>query len=239
MQPVDQVIAAVLAGDEVRVAELVRADRSLASARNMFGVSPVHVAHFTGQDEVVDALFRLQTLDLALAAELGRVDVVRDELRARPEGAREFDEAGSTALHRACYWGQVSVAQLLLDAGADATVATRDTFLQIAPLGSAVATTPGVQQPSDDEDVVLTLTRLLLEHGADRNHQRIDGMTALHTAAWRGLGRVVQVLLDAGADPSVAATSGAHAGETPADSAVSQGHYVLAATLDVGSEAVS
>jgi ankyrin repeat protein len=59
-------------------------------------------------------------------------------------------------------------------------------------------------------------------------------MTALHSAAWRGLGRVVQELLDAGADRAARATDGPHAGQTPADTALAQGHLVLASQLDSG-----
>ena len=59
-------------------------------------------------------------------------------------------------------------------------------------------------------------------------------MTALHSAAWRGLGRVVQELLDAGADRDARATDGPHAGQTPADAALAQGHLVLASHLDSG-----
>ena len=125
-------------------------------------------------------------------------------------------------------------ARRLLAAGAGPSAPTRDDFLQISPLGSAIATTPGIAQPSDDEDVVLRLVRLLLEHGGDPNHARRDGMTPLHAAAWRGLGRVAHELLDAGADPTLVATAGPHAGETPADSALSQGHLVLASRLDRG-----
>ena len=126
------------------------------------------------------------------------------------------------------------VARLLLDAGARAVVnePSRDEFLQITPLGSAVASTPGIRQPSDDEDVVLGLVRLLLEEGAAVNARRKDGMTALHGAAWRGLGVVVQELIDAGADLAITATSGQHAGQTAADAALSQGHLRLAALLD-------
>jgi hypothetical protein len=51
---------------------------------------------------------------------------------------------------------------------------TRDDFLQITPLGSAVATTPGIPQPSDREDVVLALVALLLGHGASVNARRRD-----------------------------------------------------------------
>ena len=156
-----------------------------------------------------------------------------------PSVATRFGDSGSSPLHGACYWGQVAAAQMLLAADADATAATRDPFLQISPLGSAVATTPGVGQPSDDEDVVLALVRLLLEHGGDPNARRKDGTTPLHAAAWRGLERVVQELLDAGADRSLAAEAGSHTGETPADTALSQGHLVLAARLDSGRTHVS
>jgi len=53
----------------------------------------------------------------------------------------------------------------LLDAGADPNAISCDGFLQIAPLGSAVATTPGIPQLSDSEDGVLVMVRLLLERG--------------------------------------------------------------------------
>jgi uncharacterized protein len=164
---------------------------------------------------------------------------LREILAASPGFTARFGERGSTALHGAAYWGQREAAELLLDAGADPSAVSRDGFLQIPPLGSAVATTPGIPQPSDDEDAVLDLVRLLLERGADVNGRRRDGMTALHAACWRGLARVAQELLDAGADPAIIATAGPHQGQTPTYTALAQGHLVLAARLDVPGQAVS
>ena len=66
-----------------------------------------------------------------------------------------------------------------------------------------------------------------------------DGMTALHAACWRGLARVAQELLDAGADPALTATAGPHQGQTPADTALAQRHLLLAARLDVPGRSVS
>jgi len=85
----------------------------------------------------------------------------------------------------------------------------------------------------------LVMVRLLLERGADVNGRRGDGMTALHAACFRGLAWVAQELLDAGADPAITATAGPHYGQAPADTALSQGHLLLAARLDVPGQAVS
>ncbi len=240
MQSVDRLVAAALLGRVSDVRRLLAADPALLSARTMFGASAVHAAHYGGQQAVLDALAGLGlTVDGFLAAELGRWQQVREVLVADPGFAARFDQWGSTALHGAVYWGQYEAAELLLDAGADPNAVSRDGFLRIAPLGSAIATTPGIPQPSDNEDTVLDLVRLLLERGADVNGRRGDGMTALHAACWRGLARVAQELLDAGADPASTATSGSHQGQTPADTALAQGHIILADRLDVPGQGIS
>jgi len=239
MQTVDHLIAAVLRRDADAVSRLLATDPSLRDARSMFGVGGVHAAHFTGATELVALLLPGGPHDVFLAAELGAVDRVETALAADPGLATRPNERGATALHGACYWGQRAAAEVLLAAGADPDAVTGDPFLRIRPLGSAVATTPGVQQPSDDEDVVLALVRLLLEHGADPAGRRGDGATALHAAAWRGLDRVVQELLDAGVDPALIVTDGPHAGQTAADMALGQAHLVLAARLDTGAADVA
>ena len=236
MAPVDRLIAAAQAGQVAEVRSLATADPGLLTARSMFGAGAVHAAHFAGQDAVLAVLAELGLVtDGFLAAELGRGPELRAALAADPGLATRFGDGGMTALHGAVYWGQHGTADLLLGAGADVNAVSRDGFLQIAPLGSAVATTPGVPQPSDDEDTVLALVRLLLDHGAEVSAQRRDGMTALHAACWRGLGRVAGELLSAGADPAITATGGPHQGETPAATARAQGHGDLAARLDAAS----
>jgi hypothetical protein len=234
VQPIDHLIAAALTGDREYVSTRLRADPALLEARNMFGAGVAHAIHYGGHPE----LFDLPELagwspGVVTSAQLGDAAAVRQALRADPAQATAFFGA-TTALHAAAYWGQHEVADLLLAAGADTIVneRTRDSFLQITPLGSAVASTPGIPQPSDDEAVVLGLVRLLVEAGADVTARRKDGLTPLHGAAWRGHPAVVHALLDAGADPAATVTSGPHAGQTAADIALSQGHLVLAARLD-------
>lgn len=240
MQPVDRLVAAVLQGHVAEARQMVAADRALLSARNMFGAGAVHAARYGGQDAILDLLSGLGlAVDGFLAAELGCPRQLSEVIAADAGFASRFDPRGATALHGAVYWGQLRAAELLPDAGANPNAVSRDNFLQIAPLGSAIATTPGIPQPSDSEDAVLDLVRLLLERGADVNGRRGDGMTALHTACWRGLSRVAQELLDAGADPASTATAGPHQGQTPADTALAQGHLVLAARLDIPGQEVT
>ncbi len=229
------IIAAAKEGDHDRVAALLNGNPSLANASNMLGSQPVHAAHFGGHRHVVELLFdRGVKLDAFLAAELGMLDHVR----ATPDAVSAFHPRGSTALHGACYWGQVAVARFLLDNGADPDAVTRDSFLKIRPLGSAVAT-PDVPNPSDREDTVIELVRLLLDHGADVNGRRGDGLTALHAASHRGHIRVIQLLLDRGADRKIQGRRKLpgyegpvpHAGQTALDVALAQGQTQAAALL--------
>jgi ankyrin repeat protein len=217
--PIDAILAAAKDGDYDRVLALVETDPALATASNMLGSQPIHAAHFGGHKRIVDLLLaRGVDLDFFLACELGLLDRVRGALDSDPAVSQAFSAAGSTALHRCCYWGQTAVASLLLERGADPNAVTRDSFLQIAPLGCAVAT-PDVPNPSDREDVVIDLVNLLLSRGADVNARRRDGLTALHSAAYRGHLRVMETLLAHGADPAIRGydDAGPHAGQTAAD----------------------
>lgn len=238
VQPVDHAVAAALSGDAQYLTAALAQHPSLLYERNMFGADIAHAAVHGGHPELLELpAFAEWTPGLLTVAGLGDLAAVRQALAADPGQASDFI-GSTTALHASVYWGQLEVARLLLESGADAIVnaPSRDDFLQITPLGSAIASTPGIPQPSDDETVVLALVRLLLEHGADVRAVRKDGLTPLHAAAWRGHGAVAQLLLDAGADPAATATAGPHVGQRPADTALSEGHLVLAARLDRAAE---
>jgi uncharacterized protein len=219
MSPIDAMLAAAKGGEYDQVFALLETDPALANASNMLGSQPIHAAHFGGHKRIVDLLLaRGVELDFFLACDMGLLDQVRRALESDPALCQAFSTTGSTALHRSCYWGQTAVASLLLHRGADPNSVTCDSFLQIAPLGCAVAT-PDVPNPSDGEDVVLDIVNLLLSSGADVNARRRDGLTALHSAAYRGHLRVMGTLLAHGANPTIRGYDGAgpHAGQTAAD----------------------
>jgi ankyrin repeat protein len=238
---VDEIIIASMTGDSARVAALLDKDPALINAMTMLGATPIHAAHYSGWDDVVALLLSHgRALDVYLAAELGLVDTLQAMLDDDPALTMAVSASGSTPLHGACYWGAGDAARLLLERGADPDLATTDSFLQIRALGCAVAS-PGVPNPSEDEAAVLELVDLLLDHGADPNGRRRDGMTAIHTAAYRGHLKVIQRLVERGADPAIRAHSdgGHHAGESPADTAVKQGQAEAADLLQRLADAVA
>ena len=233
MGSADAILAASKDGDYDQVLALLETNPALATASSMSGSQPIHAAWFGGHQRIVELLrARGVDIDFYLASELGMMDHVIRALDSDPALARAFSTAGSTALHRACYWGQVAVADVLLERGADPNALTRDSFLKIAPLGCAVAT-PDVPNPSDREELVLDLVKLLISSGADVNARRRDGLTALHSAAYRGHLRVIETLQAHGADPTMRGYDGAgpHAGQTAADMAAAQGQAEAAALL--------
>jgi len=112
------------------------------------------------------------------------------------------DESGRTAAHNACW--KASTLALLLDAGAsiDARMETGETPLMAAA----------------DEAAPRCLRLLLARGGAalELDAQRNDGRTALHcAAAWYASPEAVQMLLAAGADPTIRN----YQDETPLDKA--------------------
>ena len=93
------------------------------------------------------------------------------------------------------------VVRLLLDAGADPSLATADgtTPLMVAAGIGHSTFRKGLQQspPSPSAEAAV---RMLIEAGADANHTNEAGFTALHGASFRGLNEVIEYLVAQGAN---------------------------------------
>lgn len=213
MSASDEIFAAIGAGDDERVRELIESRPELAAARDGAGLSAVLQATYAGEEAIVDLLLEANpTLDVFDAATVGRTRGLEELLAAEPELARSWSPDGFTPLHLAAYFGREDSARLLLERGADANVVAQHDTLEVAPLHSAAA--------GGHESIV----QLLLEAGADPNARQPGGFTPLHSAAQNGDRESAELLLERGADPSATTDEG----KTAAQLAASAGHDELA-----------
>jgi uncharacterized protein len=206
---------AIRHGDAGQVRALLTADPSLHDARTPEGATPVQWAVYTQHPELAPILLGTRAPDFFEACALGRTERVADLLDADPSLVNAHSPDGFTGLGFACFFRHPALAVLLLDRGAEPSLAARNA-LGVAPLHSAVASK------------VTELVELLLSRGANPNARDSSGMTPLHTAAGHGDRILLDLLLARGADPKAQAKDGT----TPADVARRYGHSEVAHSLE-------
>ena len=106
-------------------------------------------------------------------------------------------EDGATAFLRASQSSDVELMKLLLEHGADPTIATANNTTALA-VASGIGWVEGVTYERSDKDNVEAV-RMLLDLGLDPNVVDGDGRTALHGAAHKGRKDVVELLVNHGA----------------------------------------
>jgi ankyrin repeat protein len=192
------------------------------------------------------------TNPLFYASLLGLRDTVIYLLEETKLGVNHVDGFNRTAIQAAALGGQTLIVRLLLENGADATVANKEGW---TPLNSAsdsghvdvvklllekgadvaVATNLGwtpLNTASNKGHV--DVVKLLLENGADATVVNKEGWTPLNTASDSGHVGVVKLLLENGADIAVATKDG----WTPLNTASSKGHVdVVKLLLEKGADA--
>ena len=187
---------AIAKGDASAVEALLTQQPKLAAARNDQGVSAVLTALYNQQREIVDRiLLAAAVLDIFDAAATGQLERLRTLLDDDATLANAEASDGARPLHLACFFGQTEAARLLLDSGADVSVAVA-AFGGVFPIHSAAA--------SRSAEIV----KMLLEAGADPNTKQQGGWTALHAAVTHNDCPTTQTLLQHGADPMVKTDDG-------------------------------
>jgi ankyrin repeat protein len=135
------------------------------------------------------------------AAAFGRIERLRVILEEDPAHSAAFSADGFTPLHLAVFGGQKDAARLLIERGADVDGRSRGAIARVPPLATAAFVRS------------VALAQVLLDAGADVNGAGEGGFTALHTAAANGDDELVCLLLERGADPTIANAEG----KRPAD----------------------
>ncbi|MGA2600355.1 MAG: ankyrin repeat domain-containing protein [Bryobacteraceae bacterium] len=168
-----------------------------------------------GKESEKEALLRQGLLlDLHEAAAAGVGTRVEQVLARNPGSVNHRDLADATPLHYAAACGQIAVANVLLQKGADL---------------SAVATGLGDATPAHfaasiaDSKIAAMTIETLVGNGASAGARKTDGTTPLHVAAHHGHAEAVRVLIRRGADPLAADNNG----QTPAHVATGEAVAVL------------
>lgn len=220
----DELFAAIKGADEDAVERLLAAHPELAGSRDRDGLSAVMVARYFSwsRTAILERLLAARAddrLDVFEAAATGRTARLGAVLRDDPTLARAWSPDGFTPLHLAAFFGAEAAAELLLEAGADPDAASRNDQM-VRPLHSAVA------------GRAFGIARRLVESGADVDAVQQAGFRPIHAAAQDGDELMVDLLLQAGADPRPTAADG----RDPADLAAAAGHAELAERLRLAAE---
>ena len=218
--------------DGVRVAQLLLEHGGDVNTRRKDGWTPLHVAAYFGNVEIVRLLLDHGADPEANAeGDMGEKPLHKvsyGKYRSQEDGVRVAQlllehggdvntrrKDGWTPLHVASYFGDVEIVRLLLDHGADPE-ANAEGDMGEKPLHKV---SYGKYRSQEDG---VRVAQLLLEHGGDVNTRRKDGWTPLHLASYFGDAEIVRLLLDHGADPE--ANAEGDMGEKPLHK-VSYGKY--------------
>jgi ankyrin repeat protein len=204
---------AMQAGDVELVRNLLDADPKHASTRDPGGISPVLYCLFSDRLDLLDLVLGAEPeLDVFDAAALGDIASLATLLVSGAD-LRGYTPDGFTALHVGALFDSSYAVALLLRAGIDPEVESRNG--RVRPLHSAV------------EGRSTGVATALLACGVDADPVQRGGQTPLMIAAQAGDLDLVELLLSCGADPTRADAEGT----TAADFAVTAGHASLASRL--------
>jgi ankyrin repeat protein len=207
--------AAIQAADLAAVGGILEQHPASARARNPQGLTPVMLAAYMRQGDVLALLLaHRDDLDLFEAAAVGQAPRIAALLDSGEAQVSAYAPDGFTALHLAAFFGHADALRALLERGADVAAVTRNDLAN-QPLHAAAA----------GGDV--RLCNLLIAAGADVDAKQHGGYTPLHEAAQSGNLEMVDAFLAAGADPILRDDEG----RTAADLAAQQGHAAIASLL--------
>lgn len=204
---------AIKKGNLQRVSELIRQQPSLRQASTKNGTTPILLAVYADHRDIAESIIASGVeLNIFEASATGRIKQVRELLKKDPALAKAYSPDGWTALH--LNFGNLPIAKLLLDRGADIDAVSKNKFVA-TPLQGAI-----VMERID-------LARLFLDRGAKVNPRGEGGASPLHEAAGNGRIELAKLLLKRGADVNAKDDEG----KTPLTIALESKHADIAELL--------
>ncbi len=211
----EQLMNAIKAGDKPAIERLLQEEPALLSARAANGTSAILLAAYYGRADIAQIFIANGAKpDLHEACAAGDVERARALVRENPGAVNSFAADGFFPLGLAAFFGHREIVRMLLENGAQASLAAKNAQ-RVTALHGAVA--------RGDAEIV----KLLLEHGADPNARQESGFVPLHEAAANGKEAIARLLIGHGARVDAAADDG----KTAYDLAVARGQKAMAEWL--------
>ncbi|OLC88018.1 MAG: hypothetical protein AUI53_03865 [Acidobacteria bacterium 13_1_40CM_2_60_7] len=199
MEKAKEFFAAIQNGDAATVKAVLDAEPVLARTKNEQGQSAVLLAIYHGRHEIRDLLLaRGVSLELHEAAAAGKLERVKELVDAKPALAKSYSPDGFPVIGLAAFFGQRSVAEYLLERGADLNAAATNGTGYNALTG---AVTGGHKE----------IVAWLLAKGANANYRYGPSFSPLLAAAANGHLDIVKILLEHSADLRAQSNEGKNA----------------------------
>ena len=149
----------------------------------------------TGRVDSIDVVRKLIAKGVDLNARM-MTNGMKDGQRSR------LNRLGATAFFLAAKNTDVEAMRVLIEAGADPLIPSAEGTTPLMVAAGIAIFIPGEDGGSlpGQEDEVLEAVRLCVELGTDVNATNFRDETALHGAAFRGVNRIVEYLVEHGAD---------------------------------------
>lgn len=207
---------ALAAADDAAALEAALAGVDLARLHHADGESLYRFALFHGHAGCAGMLKQRGGLpfhDAALAGDVARIEAL---LATAPWAIDLLSPDGWTALHLAAFFGNDAVVETLLARGANARI-----------LGRAFEQNLAIHAACAGRRIGRAVFAGLVAATGDPDAKQKQGYTALMIAAANGFAEALDVLIDAGADPTISLADG----KTAADFAREREHPELAKRL--------
>lgn len=194
---------------------LLNRNPELVNLKTSHDISPLLLACYYNKPQIVQSILKyIKTITIHEASAVGLRDHVQMMIDYKKDVVHEISSNGISVLGIATHFKKEDIVKILLTHKADPNIPSQSGY-RIFPLHMALLANNA------------TISRLLIDFGANVNTPHQSGLTPLHIAVQNGDIEIIIRLLEEGADISALTPEQ----ETAADIAATKGFYEIAEIL--------